>query len=238
MKISTEKSKILVNSTTNANNDNINMYGEQLENVKHFKYLGSVITSDGSSEKEIQTRIGIASSSMNRLKSIWKSRHISCKTKIRLYKSLIISVLSYGCESWTLLKSHEKRLHAFDMKALRRILNIPWHHYKTNEYVMRLAEDLAGPIEPAIITIKRRKLQWFGHVIRHPSLANTILQGWVTGARKQGRQRKQWLDNILEWTGLGVEEALRVAELRHTWRKMVRGSARLPDDDPDVVMGE
>ena len=103
---------------------------------------------------------------------------------------------------------------------------------------MTLAEDLAGPIEPAIITIKRRKMQWFGHVIRHPTLANTILQGWVTGSRKPGRQRKQWLDNVLEWTGLGVEEALRVADVRQIWRTMIRDSARLPDDDPEVVMGE
>ena len=118
------------------------------------------------------------------------------------------------------------------MKALRRILNIPWHAYKTNAFVRKIAEDIAGPIEPAIITIKRRKLKWFGHVNRHPSLAKTVLQGWVPGMRRAGRQKKQWLDNIKEWTGLTIGEAIRAAEDRSVWRGVVMMSARLPDDPP------
>lgn len=197
MEISAEKSKILINGCS-TRKDQITMYGEMLEVVESFKYLGSLITSNGTSDKEIQTRINAATSCMIRLKTIWKSKDISVKTKIRLYKSLVILVLSYGCESWTLLLDHDWRIHAFDMKSLRRILQIPWHAYKTNEYVMQHAKELAGPIEPAITTIKRCKLQWFGHVTRHQSLAKTILQGWVPGSRKVGRQ-KMWWDNMKDW---------------------------------------
>ena len=209
--------------------DQITMNGEVLENVTSFKYLGSIITSGGDSEKEIQARINAAKSCMGRLKIIWKSKDISMKTKIRLYRSLVLSVLCYGCESWTLLTEQERRLHAFDMKSLRKILNIPWHAYKTNEYVLRLTEDLAGPVEPAIITIKRRKLQWFGHIVRHQSLAKTILQGWVSGARKVGRQRTMWCDNVQSWTGKTLEEAVRSAESRWKWRRMIKSSVKLPD---------
>ena len=115
------------------------------------------------------------------------------------------------------------------MKSLRRILRIPWHAYKTNEYVMQLAEELAGPIEPALLTIKKRKLQWFGHVVRHQTLAKTILLGWVSGSRKVGRQKTMWQDNILKWTGKTLEEAIRTAEDREHWRRTIASSVKLPD---------
>ena len=55
--------------------------------------------------------------------------------------------------------------------------------------------------------VKRRKLQWYGHVSRSSGLAKTILQGTVKGGRRQGRQRKRWEDNIREWTGLEVAKS-------------------------------
>ena len=227
MEISAEKSKILINGSNTV--DSITMYGETLEQVTSFKYLGSMITSDGTSDREVQSRINAATSCMARLKSIWKSKDITVKTKIRLYKALVLSILTYGCESWTLRVDQERRIHAFDMKSLRRILGIPWHAYKTNEYVMKLATDLSGPIEPVIIIIKRRKLQWFGHVVRHQSLAKTILQGWVSGSRRVGGQKKMWWDNIQDWTGIPVGAAMRVAECRKQWRVILRTSAKLPN---------
>ena len=50
--------------------------------------------------------------------------------------------------------------------------------------------------------VKRRRLQWYGHVSSSSGVAKTILQGTVKGGRRQGRQRKRWEDNIREWTGL------------------------------------
>ena len=95
---------------------------------------------------------------------------------------------------------------------------------------MKLAEDLAGPIGPAIITIKKRKLQWFGHVIRHQSLAETIMLGWVHGSRKVGRHRTMWCGNVnvscFLWS---FEVAIRSAEDRWKWRKIIRTSFKLPD---------
>ena len=76
MEISNEKSKIRVNGP---GNDKINMYNETLEQVTSFKYLGSVISADGTSGKEIQSRIN-ATSCMGRLKTLWKSKNITLKT--------------------------------------------------------------------------------------------------------------------------------------------------------------
>ena len=62
--------------------------------------------------------------------------------------------------------------------------------------------------------VKRRKLQWYGHVSCSSDLAKTILQGTVKGGRRPGRQRKRWEDNIREWTGLEFGKSQRAVENR------------------------
>ena len=122
---------------------------------------------------------------MVKLKKIWSSR-ISLQTKYRLYNSLVLSVLLYGCKAWTLLAETERRLEAFEFKCLRRLLQISYREHKTNEYVRTTVHRLVGPQEPLLTTIKRRKLAWYGHVTRH-DLCKTILQGTVEGGRCRGR---------------------------------------------------
>ena len=72
--------------------------------------------------------------------------------------------------------------------------------------------QVIGPHEDLLTIVKRRKLQWYGHVSRSSGLAKTILQGTVKGGRRQGRQSKRWEDNIREWTGLEL------ASPRGQWR--------------------
>ena len=62
--------------------------------------------------------------------------------------------------------------------------------------------------------VKRRNLQWYGHVSHSSGFAKTILQGTVKGGRRQGRQRKRWEDNIREWTGLEFAKSQRTVENR------------------------
>ena len=73
--------------------------------------------------------------------------------------------------------------------------------------------------------IKRRKLQWYGHVFCLSVLAKTSLQGTVKRGRRQGRQRKRWEDNIREWTVLEFAKSQRAEENRKKWRKLI---AKLP----------
>ena len=77
------------------------------------------------------------------------------------------------------------------------------------------------------MTIKRHKLQWYGHVSRSSDLAKTILQGTVKRGRRQGRQRKRWED-IREWTGLEFGKSQRAVENREKWRKLVGKSSVVP----------
>ena len=73
--------------------------------------------------------------------------------------------------------------------------------------------------------VKKRKLKWYGHISRSSGMAKTILQGTVKGARRRGRQKKRWEDNIKEWTGVGLGDSLRAAEDREGWEGIVATSS-------------
>ena len=77
-------------------------------------------------------------------------------------------------------------------------------------------------------TVKKRKLEWYGHVTRSKELAKTILQGTIRGGRKRGRQRKRWDDIIREWTGMKLYHTMREAETREEWRRLVHMSTVAP----------
>ena len=82
-------------------------------------------------------------------------------------------------------------------------------------------QQAIGPHEDLQTIVKRRKLQWYGHVSCLSGLAKTILQGTVKGGRRQGRQRKRWEDNIREWTSLEFAKSQRAVENRAKRRKLV-----------------
>ena len=198
------------------------MNGEELEEVDTFKYLGALINKEGNSTQEIKARLAIALSAMSKLMKIWKSSSIETSTKIKLYKSLITSIALYGCESWTLTADTERRIQAFEFKCLRRILGISYKDRRTNDFVWQQIKRCNKDIEPLLKTVKTRKLKWFGHTVRHNSLAKTILQGSVEGGRKRGRPKKTWLANIKEWTQRDVHSLLSSAQDRQLWRSLCK----------------
>ena len=135
--------------------------------------------------------------------------------------SLVTSIFLYACESWTLTADIERRIQATEMKCFRKILGISYKDRITNEEVRNRVRRAIGPFEDLMITVKRRKLKWYGHVSRSSGLAKTILQGTVKGGRRRGRQRKRWEDNIHEWTGLRLCNTLRRTEDREGWRELI-----------------
>ena len=112
---------------------------------------------------------------MARLSRIWKSNNISFYTKFRLYKSLVVSILLYRCESRTLLADTEKRLQAFENKCMRKLLQISYTEHRTNEEVWDSVALCVGIQEPLLTAVKRRKMAWYGHTVRHNTLSKTIL---------------------------------------------------------------
>jgi len=77
-------------------------------------------------------RVGLASSVVSSLQRIWKCSYLSTNTKVHLYQALVMSVLLYGAETWTLLAAYVGTLEAFHMKCQRQMLNIHWWDHITN----------------------------------------------------------------------------------------------------------
>ena len=127
-------------------------------------------------------------------------------------RSLVTSIFLYACESWTLTAELQRRIQAMEMRCSRKILRISYKDDVTNEEVRAKIQQATGPHEDLLTIVKRRKLQWCGHVSRSSGLAKTILQDTVKGGRRQGRQRKRWEDNIRERTGLEFGRSQRVVE--------------------------
>ena len=114
------------------------------------------------------------------------------------------------------------------MRCYRKILHISYKDYVANEEVRAKIQQANGPHENLLTIVKRRKLQWYGHVSRSSGVAKTILQGTVEGRIRLGRQRKRWEDKIRTWTGLDFAKSQRTVENREKWRKLVAKSSVVP----------
>ena len=158
----------------------IKVNGQKLETVTSFKYLGSVITDEGSNP-EILSKIAQATAALTRLKPFWNDRSISLSSKIRLMRSLVTSIFLYACESWTLTAELQRRIQAKEMRCYRKILRISYKDSITNEDVRAKIQQAIGPHEDLLTSVSRRKLQWYGHVSRSSCLAKTNLPGTVKG---------------------------------------------------------
>jgi len=109
------------------------------------------------------------------------------------------------------------------MKGLRKILRVSWTAKKTNEWVL----NKAGVNRELLGTVKARKLAYYGHTMRKQGscLEKEIMQGRLPSAHRRGSPHTVWMDNIKTWTGISVEESIRVTEDREKWRKYVHGVA-------------
>ena len=117
------------------NHQPVTMGDQYVQAVTNFTYLGSDVNSDDYSTPEIHRRIGMASSIMGQLDTVWNQQRLSLQTKLRLYSSLVLSVLLYGSETWTLRKADSKKVQAFHMMSQRRILGIRWYDRISNNII-------------------------------------------------------------------------------------------------------
>ena len=222
MEISTEKSKVMVVGK----GDNVDgvvvkvtVDGVVLEQVKSFTYLGSTIVQNGTSEKEIRIRIGRATSALAKLDNIWKSKDVTMKNKLMLLRSIVLANLLYACESWTISRADEQRIRAMQMKSYRRLLGVTW---KTNEWIMDKIKEICGyEPEDVMDVVKRRKLQYFGHLVRGGGTGRAVMEGGMEGSRGRGRPRKNWMGNITEWMGERGNTLRSMTVDREGWRKAI-----------------
>ena len=195
--------------------------GPPITETKSFKYLGSLFNSEASCDEEVKSRLAIARQRMGELMPIWKSRTISNRLKARLIKALVWPIVTYGSEAWTLNKELEGNIGAFEMHCYRRSMRSSGTEHVTNgEVLQRVGQDRA-----LMGQVKSRKLKYFGRVSRHNSLEKDIVLGTMPGTRRQEGQKRQWIDNVTQWTGKSLVDIVRLAENRDMYRRFVYGVA-------------
>ena len=175
--------------------------GETVDTVADSIFLGSKITADGDCSHEIKRRLLLERKVMTNLDSILKSRDITLSTKVCLVKAVVISVVMYGCESWTIKKAERQRTDAFELWCWRRILRIPWLTRRSNQSILKEISP-ACSLEGLMLKLR---LQYFGHLMwRADSFEKTLMLGKIEGRRRRERQRMRWLDSITNSMDMGL----------------------------------
>ena len=140
----------------------LNIYfGETVETVSDFIFLGSKITAEGDCSHEIKRHLLLGRKVMTNLDSIFKSRDITFPTKVHLVKAMVFPVVMYGCESWTVKKAECQRIDAFELWCWRRLLRVPWIARRSNQSILKISPGIS--LEGMMLKLK---LQHFGHLMR------------------------------------------------------------------------
>ena len=216
--ISLKKTNVMAQD---ADPPNITIDGCQLEAVERFTYLGSNITNNLSLDSDLDVRIGKASTTMARLsKRVWSNKKLTINTKIAVYRACVLSTLLYASESWTLYSRQERRLSAFHMRCLRRILGITWQDHVTNNEVLQRAK-----IQSMTTLLRQRRLRWLGHVRRLEDgrIPKDILYSELAkGKRTTGRPHLRYKDvckRDLKAIGIDINSWEELAGDRCSWRQ-------------------
>ena len=135
--------------------------GKTMETVTDFIFLGSKITADGECSHEIKRCLLLERKVMTNLDSLLKSRDITLPTKVHLVKAMVLPVLMYGCESWTIKKAEHQRIDAFELWCWRRLLRVPWTARRSNQSILK---EISPEYSLKGLMLKL-KLQYFGHLM-------------------------------------------------------------------------
>ena len=122
---------------------------------------------------------------MTNLDSILKSRDITLPTKVHLVKAMLLPVVMYGCESWTVKKAECRRIDAFKLWCWRRLLRVLWTARRSNQFILK---EISPGISLEGMMLKL-KLQCFGHLMRRGDSLEKTLMLEELGAGEEGDDR-------------------------------------------------
>ena len=132
---------------------------------------------------------------MTNLDSIFKSRDITLPTKFCLVKAMVLPVVMYGCESWTVKKAEHRRIDVFALWCWKRLLRVPWPARRSNQSILK--EISPGCSLEGVML--RLKLQYFDHLMRRAdSFEKTLMLVKIEGRRRRGQQKMRLLDGITD----------------------------------------
>ena len=162
---------------------------------------------------------------MTNLDSIFKSRDITLPTKVHLVRAMVLPVVMYGYESWTIKKAEHRRIDAFELQCWRRLFIVSWTERRSNQSILR-------EISPEYLLEGPMLNQYFGHLTWIiDSLEKTLMLEKIEGRGEgDGRGGDGWMASLTQWTWvwvnsgswwwtgrLGVLHFMGSQRVRHEW---------------------
>jgi len=164
------------------------------ERVGEFKYLGTTLTNQNSIAEEIKSRLRSGGACYHSVQNLMSSRLLTKNLKIKIYRTVILLVVLYGCETWSLTLREERKLSVFENMVLRRIFG-PRRDEVRGEWWRLHNEELNDLYSsPNIVrVIKWRRMRWAGHVARMGEERGVyrVLLGKSEGKRPLGRPKRR-----------------------------------------------
>jgi hypothetical protein len=148
-------------------NWDIKIANRSFENVLQFKYLGMTVTNHNFIEEEIKRRLSSGNASYHSVQSLLSSCLLWKNLKMRIYKTIILLMVLYGCETWSVTLMEEHRLRMFENKVLRRIFGPKRDEVMGGRRKQHNEELHDLYFSPSIIRIIRsNRMRWMGHLAR------------------------------------------------------------------------
>ena len=216
LRVSRKKTEYL--QAGGAEQGTVYIQGETVKKVDHFKYLGVVVSADGSCEEDVRRRMQAGWQSWRRVFGVLCGRKLSARLKGKIYKCAVRSAVLYGMETVAVTERMVKKMEAAELKMVRWALGVTLKNKVRNEYIWgtakirRIGEKLRG-----------EKLRWLGHVKRRKEsyIGRRMMKIEIPGKRARGKPRRRWNDNIKEdmkKAGVSEEEV----EDRVRWKTVTR----------------
>jgi hypothetical protein len=167
-----------------------------MEEAEQFIYLDTTVANQNLIQEEVKRRLNSGNACYHSVQNLLSYRLLSKKEEIRIYKTTILPVVRYGCETWSLTLGEEPRSRVFEDRVLRRIFG-PKRDEVTGEWRKLHNEELRDLCSSASIIrmIKSRRMRCSTNGEKRN--AYRLLVGNPEGKRPLGRPRRRWMDNIM-----------------------------------------